>query len=226
MTTVAIIVAAGKGLRAGGKVPKQWRTIAGKPVIDWSIDAFKGHKLIDHIIVVVPAGKSLDRKDVICCTGGSSRSLSVYNGLKAAKHLSPEKVLIHDVARPAVSESIITDVISEINEETGAAPGLAITDAVWKVSKGEREKTLDINFIFRAQTPQGFPYMKIFEAHKELSNGWAFDDVELAKKSGLNIILTNGNEENIKITTPEDFLKMSDILAKRLGPKFKKKVSN
>ena len=137
MTTVAIIVAAGKGIRAGGKVPKQWRTIAGKRVIDWSIDAFKKHKLIDHVIVVVPADKSLDRKDVICCTGGSSRSLSVYNGLKAAKHLFPKKVLIHDVARPAVSESIITDVISEIDEETGAAPGLAITDAIWKVSIGE-----------------------------------------------------------------------------------------
>ncbi len=225
MTTVAIIVAAGKGIRAGGKVPKQWRTIAGKPVVDWSIDAFKNHKLIDHVIVVVPAGKSLDRKDVICCTGGSSRSLSVYNGLKAAKPLSPDKVLIHDVARPAVSESIITDVISEINEETGAAPGLAITDAIWKVSKGEIEKTLDRNFIFRAQTPQGFPFLKIFGAHKKLSNEWAFDDVELAKKFGLNIILKNGNEENIKITTAEDFLKMSNILEKRLGPKFKKKVS-
>jgi len=226
MTIVAIIVAAGKGTRAGGKVAKQWRTIAGKPVIDWSIDAFKTHKLIDHVIVVVPAGKSLDRKDVICCTGGSSRSLSVYNGLKAAKHLSPEKVLIHDVARPAVSESIITDVISEVTEETGAAPGLAITDAIWKVSNGEIEKTLDRNFIFRAQTPQGFPYLKIFEAHKKLSDEWAFDDVELAKKFGLNIILKNGNEENLKITTPEDFLKMSNILAKKLGPKFKKKVSN
>jgi len=226
MTTVAIIVAAGKGIRAGGKVPKQWRTIAGKPVVDWSIDAFKNHKLIDHVIVVVPAGKSLDRKDVICCTGGSSRSLSVYNGLKAAKPLSPDKVLIHDVARPAVSESIITDVISEIDEETGAAPGLAITDAIWKVSNGEIKKTLDRNFIFRAQTPQGFPYLKIFEAHKKLSDEWAFDDVELAKKIGLNIILKNGNEENLKITTSEDFLKMSDILAKRLGPKFKKKVSN
>ena len=226
MTTVAIIVAAGKGIRAGGKVPKQWRTIAGKPVIDWSINAFKYHKLIDHVIVVVPAGKSLDRKDVLCCAGGNSRSLSVYNGLKAAKHLSPEKVLIHDVARPAVSESIITDVISEINEETGAAPGLAITDAIWKVSNGEIEKTLDRNFIFRAQTPQGFPYLKIFEAHKKLSDEWAFDDVEMAKKFGLNIILKNGNEENLKITTPEDFLKISNILAKRLGPKFKKKVSN
>ena len=226
MTTVAIIVAAGKGIRAGGKVPKQWRTIAGKPVIDWSIDAFMSHMLIDHVIVVLPAGKSLDRKDVICCTGGSSRSLSVYNGLKAARHLSPEKVLIHDVARPAVSESIITDVVSEINEETGAAPGLAITDAIWKVSNGKIEKTLDRNFIFRAQTPQGFPYLKIFEAHEKLSDEWAFDDVELAKKFGLNIILKNGNKENIKITTPEDFLKMRNILTKRSGPKFKKKVSN
>ena len=226
MITVAIIVAAGKGIRAGGKVPEQWRTIAGKPVIDWSIDAFRNHKLIDHVVVVIPEGKSLDRKDVICCTGGSSRSLSVYNGLKAAKHLSPDKVLIHDVARPAVSESIITDVISDINEETGAAPGLAITDAIWKVSNGEIDKTLDRNFIFRAQTPQGFPYRKILEAHKKISDEWAFDDVELAKKFGLNIILKNGNEENLKITTPEDFLIMSKILAKRLDPKFKNKVSN
>ena len=226
MTTVAIIVAAGKGKRAGGKVPKQWRTIAGKPVIDWSIDAFRNHKLINHVIVVLPEGKSLDRKDVICCTGGSSRPLSVYNGLKAAKQLSPKKVLIHDVARPAVSKSIITDVISEINEETGAAPGLAITDAIWKVSNGGIEKTLDRNFVFRAQTPQGFPYLKIFEAHKKLSDELAFDDVELAKKIGLNVILTNGNEENMKITTPGDFLKISKILEKRLGTKFKKKVSN
>ena len=226
MTTVAIIVAAGKGKRAGGKVPKQWRIIAGKPVIEWSIDAFRNHKMIDHVIVVVPAGKSLDRKDVICCTGGSSRSLSVYCGLKAAKRFSPEKVLIHDVARPAVSSSLITDVITGINEETGAAPGLAITDAIWKVSNGEIEKTLDRNLIFRAQTPQGFPYLKIFEAHKNLSDEWAFDDVELAKKIGLNIVLKNGYEENMKITTPGDFEKISKILAKRLDTKFKKKVAD
>ena len=94
------------------------------------------------------------------------------------------------------------------------------------MSNGKIEKTLDRNFIFRAQTPQGFPYPKIFEAHKKLSDEWAFDDVELAKKIGLNIILKNGNEENLKITTPEDFLKISNILAKRLGPKFNKKVSN
>ena len=94
------------------------------------------------------------------------------------------------------------------------------------MSNGEIEKTLDRNFIFRAQTPQGFPYVKIFEAHKMLSDERAFDDVELAKKSGLNIIFKNGNEENIKITTPGDFLKMSKILAKRLDPKLKKKVSN
>ena len=226
MTTVAIIVAAGKGNRAGGKVPKQWRKIAGKLVADWSIDTFKNHSLVDFVIVVLPPNKKLHRNDVMTCTGGKSRSLSVYNGLLAAKSLSPDKVLIHDVARPAVSEETITDIINTIDDETGAAPGLPVSDAIWKISNGEIEKTLDRNFIFRAQTPQGFPYLKIFEAHKRLSDEWAFDDVELAKKIGLNIILKNGNEENLKITTPEAFLKMSDILAKRLGPKFKKKVSN
>ena len=104
MSTVAIIVAAGKGNRAGGKVPKQWRKIAGKLVVDWSIDAFKNHSLVDFVIVVLPPNQTLHRVDVMTCVGGKSRSLSVYNGLIAAKSLSPDKVLIHDVARPAVSD--------------------------------------------------------------------------------------------------------------------------
>ena len=216
MTTVAIIVAAGKGKRAGGKVPKQWRKIAGKLVVDWTIDAFKNHSLVDFVIVVLPPNQNLHRNDVMTCVGGKSRSLSVYNGLIAAKSLSPDKVLIHDVARPAVSENIITDVIKEINEETGAAPGLPITDALWQISDGEVEKTLDREFILRAQTPQGFPYSKILEAHEYQSDERAFDDVELAKKSGLKVIFKFGHKDNMKITTPEDFSKMSKILVKKL----------
>ena len=216
MTTVAIIVSAGKGNRAGGKVPKQWRKIAGKLVVDWSIDAFKNHSLVDFVIVVLPPNHTLHREDVMTCVGGKSRSISVYNGLMAAKILSPDKVLIHDVARPAVSENIITDIISSINEETGAAPGLPITDALWKISDGEVEKTLDRDFIFRAQTPQGFPYSKILEAHEYQSDERAFDDVELAKKSGLKVILKTGHTDNMKITTPEDFSKMSKILGKKI----------
>jgi 2-C-methyl-D-erythritol 4-phosphate cytidylyltransferase len=224
MSTVAIIVAAGKGNRAGGKVPKQWRTIGGKLVVDWSIDAFKNHDLVDNVIVVLPPNKILHRNDVITCAGGHSRSLSVYNGLIAAKNLSPDKVLIHDVARPAVSEDIITNIILAINEETGAAPGLPISDAIWKVSDGEIEKTLDRNFIFRAQTPQGFPYSKILKAHEEQSDQMAFDDVELANKIGLKVILKTGHRDNMKITTPEDFLKMSKIIVKKVGYKIIKKV--
>ena len=217
MTTVAIIVAAGKGNRAGGKGPKQWRKIAGKLVADWSIDAFKNHSLVDFVIVVLPPNKKLHRNDVMTCTGGKSRSLSVYNGLLAAKNLSPDKVLIHDVARPAVSEETITDIINTINDKTGAAPGLPVSDAIWKISNGEIEKTLDRNFIFRAQTPQGFPYSKILKAHEEQSSHSAFDDVELAKKFGLKVILKTGHRDNIKITTPEDFIKMSKILVKKVG---------
>ena len=217
MSTVAIIVAAGKGNRAGGKVPKQWRTIAGKLVVDWSIDAFKNHDLVDFVVVVLPPNKNLDRSDVITCTGGNSRSVSVYNGLIASKNLSPDKVLIHDVARPAVSEDIITDTILAINEETGAAPGLPISDAIWKVSDGKIEKTLNRDFIFRAQTPQGFPFSKILEAHEHKSDERAFDDVELAKKFGLKVILKIGHKDNMKITTPDDFLKISKILVKKFG---------
>ena len=224
MTTVAIIVAAGDGNRAGGKVPKQWRSIAGKLVVDWSIDAFKNHSLVDFVIVVLPKNKTLHRNGVMTCIGGKSRSLSVYNGLIAAKSLSPDKVLIHDVARPAVSENIITDIILAINEETGAAPGLPITDALWEISDGEVQKTLNRDFIFRAQTPQGFPYSKILEAHEWQSDEQAFDDVELAKKIGLKVILKTGHKESMKITTPEDFLKMSKILVKKARSKIIKEV--
>ena len=224
MTTVAIIVAAGDGNRAGGKVPKQWRSIAGKLVVDWSIDAFKNHSLVDFVIVVLPKNKTLHRNGVITCVGGKSRSLSVYNGLIAAKSLSPDKVLIHDVARPAVSENIITDIILAINEETGAAPGLPITDALWEISDGEVQKTLNRDFIFRAQTPQGFPYSKIFKAHESRSDEQAFDDVELAKKIGLKVTLKTGHKDNMKITTPEDFLKMSKILVKKARSKIIKEV--
>ena len=101
---------------------------------------------------------------------------------------------------------------------------MSISDAIWKVSDGEIEKTLDRNFIFRAQTPQGFPYSKILEAHEERSDQMAFDDVELAKKYGLKVILKTGHRDNMKITTPEDFLKMSKILVKKVGYKIIKKV--
>jgi 2-C-methyl-D-erythritol 4-phosphate cytidylyltransferase len=205
-------------------VPKQWQSIAGKLVVDWSIDAFKNHSLIDFVIVVLPKNKTLHRNDVATCTGGNSRSLSVYNGLIAAKNLSPDKVLIHDVARPAVSEDIITDIILEVNEETGAAPGLPISDALWKISDGEVTKTLNRDFIFRAQTPQGFPFSKILEAHENHTEKQAFDDVELAKKIGLRIILKTGHKDNMKITTPEDFLKISKILVRKAGYKIIKRV--
>ena len=110
-----------------------------------------------------------------------------------------------------------TDIINTIDDETGAAPGLPVTDAIWKISNGEIEKTLDRDFIFRAQTPQGFPFSKILEAHEHKSDERAFDDVELAKKFGLKVILKTGHKDNMKITTPDDFLKMSKILVKKFG---------
>ena len=92
------------------------------------------------------------------------------------------------------------------------------------VLDGEIEKTIDRNFIFRAQTPQGFPYSKILEAHEGQSNQHAFDDVELANKFGLKVILKTGHRDNMKITTPEHFLEMSKILVKNFGREIKKKV--
>ena len=128
MTTVAIIVAAGKGNRAGGKMPKQWRKIAGKLVADWSIDAFKNHSLVDFVIVVLPPNKKLHRNDVMTCTGGKSRSISVYKvcwlqkvfRLQSSDSRRP---------RPAVSEKHYGDNFK--NDETGPLR-LPVSDASGK----------------------------------------------------------------------------------------------
>ena len=101
--------------------------------------------------------------------------------------------------------------------------GLPISDAIWKISNEEIEKTLDRDFIFRAQTPQGFPFSKILEAHEHKSDERAFDDVELAKKFGLKVILKTGHKDNMKITTPEDFSKNVKDLVKNFGVKLKRK---
>ena len=92
---------------------------------------------------------------------------------------------------------------------------MPVSDAIWKISHGEIEQTLNRDFIFRAQTPQGFPFSKILEAHEHQSDEQAFDDVELAKKFGLKVVLKAGHKDNIKITIPDDFLRMSKILVKK-----------
>lgn len=214
MTTAAIIVAAGRGLRAGGGVPKQWRPLAGRRVADWTIDRFR--EQVDHIVLVLseddaPAWNEFSDTDLLLATGGSDRAGSVRNGLSALSDRQVEHVLIHDVARPCISSRTIQDVLNALTTHAAAAPGLAVTDALWTGEGAVVTGTQDRSGLFAAQTPQGFHYDAIVAAHAAHPGG-AADDVEVARAAGLDVVIVAGDTDNIKITRPEDFARAERIL--------------
>ena len=216
MTTAVLIVAAGTGTRAGGGVAKQWRPLAGKRVIDWTIAAFQ-EAGVDLIMVVrdpdnLDAAQALaEHKDILLAEGGADRSTSVRNGLTALDKMDVDKVLIHDAARPCVPARLIKEVLCALDTAPAAAPGLAVTDALWTGTADEVTGTQDRSNLYAAQTPQAFHFDAILSAHLAL-DGPAADDVEVARKAGLSVRITQGDINNIKITRPEDFARAENIL--------------
>ena len=170
MTTIAIIVAAGRGLRAGGGVPKQWRMVAGQRVVDRSCQIFVDNPSVDHVVLVIHPddhGLASDISDVEIVLGGASRNQSVFNGLTAVKSKDPKLVLIHDVARPCVSGAVIENVLTGLTLAKGAAPALPVSDALWRGEGLSVQSTQSRDGLFRAQTPQGFSYKKIHKKHNK-----------------------------------------------------------
>ena len=215
MKIAALIVAAGRGTRAGGSKPKQWRKLMGKRIIDHAIDAFENHPQITRTVVVLnPKDKLNLGVEIETISGGETRQLSVLNGLNFLVKNPPDFVLIHDVARATVPAHIIENVIGALNVQTGAAPGLAISDALWMGQKGLVKGSIERTGLYRAQTPQGFHFKPILEAHKIASKD-ARDDVEVALGAGLNVAIVEGCETNIKITYPDDFRRVEKILKDR-----------
>ncbi|TMV08652.1 bifunctional 2-C-methyl-D-erythritol 4-phosphate cytidylyltransferase/2-C-methyl-D-erythritol 2,4-cyclodiphosphate synthase [Ruegeria sediminis] len=214
MTTAAIIVAAGRGQRAGG-APKQWRVLAGRRVADWTLDRFRAAGL-DHIVLVLSeedrrAWEEFEGTDLILARGGLDRAGSVRNGLRSLVGLGVEKVVIHDVARPCVSPDTIAGVLAALETHAAAAPGLAVTDALWTGDEARVTGTQDRAGLYAAQTPQGFHYDVIVAAH-DAHPGGAADDVEVARAAGIEVAIVPGDPDNIKITRPEDFARAERIL--------------
>lgn len=216
MTIATIIVAAGKGLRAGGDVPKQWQVIAGKRVIDHTINAFRD---VGPVVVVLNSddlrlGETLVAPDLTVVAGGSTRDASVRAGLDALKARAPSHVLIHDAARPLVSQRIIKEVCAALEDHLAAAPALAVTDALWTGYDGIVTGTQDRTGLYRAQTPQGFHFDTIVAAHAALA-GPATDDVAVARAAGIEVAIVVGDADNLKITTPADFARAQRLLERR-----------
>ena len=216
MTIAAIIVAAGRGTRAGSTLPKQWHPLLGRRVIDWTLDAFQHHPNIDKICVVLHPDdiETADLRDVLIAEGGSTRDASVKNGLDALAHDAPDHVLIHDAARATINDTVISDVIRALATHDASAPALPVTDALLTGENGLVTGTLDRTGLFRAQTPQGFVFDKILYAHQANSEP-AADDVEIARRAGMDVAITQGCESNLKVTYPEDFARAEAILRSR-----------
>lgn len=220
MKIAAVIVAAGRGLRAGGGVPKQWRRLGTYSSTYYALQSFADHPAITRLVLVVhpediEAGRvpSLPRAEII--VGGDTRSLSVRAGLETLEGVF-DQVLIHDAARPCVTHPVIDGVIAALKTHAAAAPAVSVVDALWRGQDGMVAQTVDRAGLFRAQTPQGFDLNAILQAHRRFPDGGA-DDVELARSAGLSVAITAGSEDNLKITLPEDFDRAERILRTRNG---------
>jgi len=211
MTVATVIVAAGRGTRAGGPEPKQWQRLGSRRVIDHAIAAFAG---LGPVVVVLhpddlPLGAGLGAVRVVA--GGATRDASVRAGLEALAESPPDLVLIHDAARPLVSGDVIARVITALADHPAAAPALAVVDALWSGADGLVTGTPSREGLFRAQTPQGFRFDAILAAHRAVT-GPAADDVAVARTAGLDVAIVTGEERNLKITGPEDLARAERMM--------------
>lgn len=214
----ALIVAAGRGTRAGGAVPKQWQSLCGARVIDHTLAAFQRHPRISRIIMVLNASDmshaaGFEAQGCIIAEGSMDRAGSVRNGLAFVGDAN--QVLIHDAARPCVSAETIDAVIDALEHGPAAAPGLPVTDALWLAEEGIVAGTQDRTALYAAQTPQGFDAAAILAAHAEFE-GSAADDVEVARAAGMAVAITPGSVDNLKITVPGDLSRAARILESQM----------
>jgi len=212
MTTAVLIMAAGRGTRMGGDLPKQWSLLAGLPVVAHTLAAFDGLRCI---LVIHPQDR--DRAEplgVELVAGGRTRDASVRLGLQALEGRGIDRVLIHDAARPLVPRAVIDRVLAALDGAPGAAPALPVADALWRGATGLVTGAEDRSGLFRAQTPQGFHFDAILAAHLA-HRGAAADDVEVARAAGLDVAIVEGHEDSLKLTWPGDVARAEAILKGR-----------
>jgi 2-C-methyl-D-erythritol 4-phosphate cytidylyltransferase/2-C-methyl-D-erythritol 2,4-cyclodiphosphate synthase len=213
----AVVVAAGRGQRAGGDVPKQYRKIAGTPVIRPTLSAFSSHPHIDLVQPVIHpddedlfhAASSGLKNLLEPVAGGATRQTSVRAGLQALQGCAPEIVLIHDAARPFLSSALISRAIEAARTHGAAVPGVAVADTVKKIDQAAVvTETLDRSQLRMVQTPQAFAFTLIADAHQRAAAAGRedfTDDAALAEWAGHRVLMFEGEAGNVKLTTNEDF---------------------
>jgi 2-C-methyl-D-erythritol 4-phosphate cytidylyltransferase/2-C-methyl-D-erythritol 2,4-cyclodiphosphate synthase len=219
-TIAVIIVAAGTGERIGGG-PKQYRMLAGQPVLARTVAAFTERPDVTWVLPVINpshaelyAGLNLSDSKLLPAIGGApTRQGSVLAGLEALAQHAPDLVLVQDAARPLVDGDTIAGVIAALGD--AALPVIPVTDTIKRSSSGRfAEGTEDRRTLFAAQTPQGFAYRTILDAHRRAkSEPTEFtDDAAIAEWAGVSVVLTKGSPRNLKLTHPEDFERAERLL--------------
>jgi 2-C-methyl-D-erythritol 4-phosphate cytidylyltransferase/2-C-methyl-D-erythritol 2,4-cyclodiphosphate synthase len=220
----AIIVAAGRGTRLGAPLPKQYLPLGGVKLLRHSLVAFARHPRIGIARAVIhpddrahydEAAEGLDLLPPVA--GGATRQASVRNGLESLVALSPERVLIHDGARPFIDAATIDRVLSALDRAPGALAAIPVRDTVKRSEAGRVAATLDRSALWRAQTPQGFHFDAILAAHRAAAGRDLSDDAAVAEQAGLAVVLIEASEENFKVTTTDDLDRAERLLAARLG---------
>lgn len=213
----ACIVAAGRGERAGGGIPKQFRRLAGKPMLAWSLELFDCHPACDQIVIAVSEenresvqelGRSLSTP-LFLVNGGETRTRSVANALAA---VTCELVLIHDAARPGLSAALIDRLLKALDEAAGAVPVLPVPDALVRTNQDGLEP-VSREALARVQTPQAFDVSALRQAFDAVNEDNYPDESALAWAQGLHVVAVPGEERNLKVTWPEDFERMEAILS-------------
>lgn len=239
--TVALVVAAGRGTRFGGEVPKQYAELAGRPLLSHSLARLARHPAVaavgavidpDHRALYEAAGAGLDLLPAVA--GGASRQDSVRLGLESLAPLAPARVLIHDGARPFVSDDVIDRVLAALDDAPGAIAALPLADTLKRANDGASPgaipgaipgattgtvaATVPRDGLWRAQTPQAFRFADILAAHRQAHRQAASqtdltDDAAVAERAGLAVRLVAGSPANFKVTTPADLERAARWLA-------------
>lgn len=224
----AIILAGGVGSRMGVDRPKQYLIVKDKPIIVYCLEIFEKHKNIDNIVIVVSdEWKDYVKENVekfgiskVCgyAPAGETRQHSIFNGLKSTEENAPDTnvVIIHDAARPLVSDKIIDDCITGAVEEGGAMPVISVKDTVYLSKDGKSiDSLLKRSELYAGQAPESFDFRTYLNIHNSVTDeeiAATAGSSEIAYRHGMKIRLVEGSERNFKITTIEDLETFETII--------------
>lgn len=219
----AIIVAAGRGRRFGGELPKQYCMLNDKTVLYHTVQAFLRHPEVKGVRVIIHPDDqdlykvALEGVELLSPVfGGASRQESVCKGLESLQALAVDGVLIHDAARPFVDQGVISRVIEGIKPQHGIIPALPVADTLKRAVNGLSGDTVDRTDLWRAQTPQGFLYDDILEAHQKTVGAELTDDAAAMEAVGKRVGFVLGHEDNFKITTQDDYKRARKMMEKEM----------